>query len=230
MDTVLAAIFCTAVSLVVGVVIGGILPEHHHQMELGSAAEWLGGIGAVATAVIAWIALRSWRDQVRGQSSHAAAAEIAEAARLLKYHFYDARNPFWSATEFPPAYRTAPTPRPNPIEVMGWGHVFTNRFQLLNGQILRLATLRAKAGALLSEESADALEALARKARELENFFRERLEQIRVGPHIVSQWPDQKWVQLVNQSFECSSERNDAYSLELEERYRNLKGLVDPFI
>jgi hypothetical protein len=199
-------------------------------MEVGNWAEWVAAVGSIATAIIAGMALYSWRDQMRGASRHVAAAEIAEAARLMKYHFYDARNAFFDIAEFPPTYRTQPSPRSNADEFTGWAHVFENRYSLLSAQIMRLANLRAKAGALLSEESAEALEAVARKGRELHGFFQERLEQIRVGPNIVSQWPDQNWVKRVKESFEVYPEHADAYSLEFEAKFDALRKLIEPFI
>jgi hypothetical protein len=232
MDNVLTAIFCTVVAFVLGLIVAQTtIPEHFHAIEWGNVAEWVAGIAAVATALIAWMALRSWRDQMRGASRHAAAAQIAEAARLTKYHFYDARNPWYDAAEFPPAYHAAQPPRSNTAEARGWAFLFERRYRLLNNQIMRLAKLRAKAGALLSEDSAEALEALARKARELHNFFQEKVAQIRAGPNIVSQWPDQQWVQRVNQSVEVNPEdHSDRYSLEFEAKFAKLMTLLEPFI
>lgn len=201
------------------------------HMEIGNLAEWVAAAGGVATAIIAGVALSAWRDQIRGTSRHAAAAEIAEAAVLMKYHFYDARNAFFDIGEFPPTYRSQPSPRSYADEFTGWAYVFENRYSMLSAQIMRLATLRAKAGALLSDESAAALEALAKKGRELHGFFQDRLEQIRVGPNIVSQWTDQNWVKRVNASFQViPQDHTDPYSLEFEEKFKALMRLIKPFI
>lgn len=200
-------------------------------MDIGSAAEWVSAAAAVATAVIALKALLAWRDQVRGSSKHAAAAEILEAARLTRYHFYDARNAFYVTSEFPASYNQVSGERSRQEEVDGWAHVYAARWNLLGPQILRLATLRAKAGAVLSEDCADALEAMARKARELHNLFQERIGQIRAGPAIVAQWPDQDWVQRVTNSVQViRGDHTDPYSLEFEATFAALKRLVDPFI
>jgi hypothetical protein len=201
------------------------------HLEIGNLAEWVAAAAAVATAIIAGMALSAWRDQMRGTSRHMAAAEIAEATALMKYHFYDARNAFYDIAEFPPSYRTQPSPRSNADEFTGWAYVFQNRYSLLSAQILRLANLRAKAGALLSEECAEALEAFAKKGRELHGFFQDRLEQIRAGDNIVSQWSDQSWVQRVKDSCQViSDEHTDRYSLEFEEKLTVLKNLINPFI
>lgn len=197
------------------------------DMEMGNFAEWVAAAAAVATAVIAAVALSTWRDQMRGTSRHAAAAEIAEAAQLLKYHFYEARSAWVDAGEFPAGYSTGGTPTQ---EAEAWAYVLQNRYDLLKPQILRLATLRAKAGALLSEETAEALGALARKASELHNFFRHRIEQIRVGPNIVSMW-DQQWVQKVNYSWQLGLQgQTDPYSLEFDQKFEALMKLVRQFM
>jgi hypothetical protein len=198
-------------------------------MEVGNWAEWVAAAGSIVTAVIAGMALYSWRDQMRGTSRHAAAAEIAEAAQLIRYHFYGARNAFIDISEFPRGYSSQTNPS-NSAKADAYAHVFNNRYSLLGEQIVRLATLRAKAGALLSEESAAALEELARKGRELHNFYQERVEQLRVGPGTVSQWPDQNWVKRVKESVEVYPEHTDAYSLEFEAKFDALRKLIEPFI
>jgi hypothetical protein len=230
-DNVLTAIFCTVVAFFGGVIVAQTtIPEHFHTIEWGSVAEWVAGIAAVATAIIAWAALRSWRDQMRGTSRHAAAAEIAETARLTKYHFYDARSPLYEQWEFPPDYDVL-TQHGRDDEAKAWAHLFTNRFRGLAEQVNRLATLRAKAGALLNEECAAALEELARKARSLRYMFQQKVEHRRVGPDIVAQWPDQAWVKQVDQSVEVNPQNHtDAFSIDFEARYAALMSLVKPFI
>jgi hypothetical protein len=199
------------------------------HMEVGNMAEWVTAIAAVATAIIAGIALSAWRDQVRGTSRHQAAAEIAEAALLMKYHFYDARSPFYGAWEFPPAYHSNSN-RTSNDEAAGWAFVFQKRWDHLSPEILRLATLRAKAGAILSDDCAAALGELAKKARELNNCFGDRVEQIRVGANIVAQWTDQDWVKRVKKSVEKVPEESDPYTEEFEQKVKTLKDLLEPFI
>jgi len=198
-------------------------------LEVGSIAEWVGSLAAVATAIIAGFALYAWRNQIRGTSKHKAAVEIAEAAELTKYHFYDARNFFFGAWEFPAAYHAA-TMRTSHLEAEGFAYVFQNRYSTLSPHILHLATLRAKAGASLSEDCAKSLEELARKAGELNDWFRQRVEQLRAGENIVSQWPDQSWVKRVKESFEVCPGRSDPYSREFEAKFDALKKSVAKFI
>src|ERR1017187_8771337 len=76
-------------------------------IELGSIPDWIAAIGSIAPAVVAWWAFLAWRTQLLGASKHAAAAEIAESAQLLRYHFYDARSSLIFAGEFPENYHTA---------------------------------------------------------------------------------------------------------------------------
>jgi hypothetical protein len=230
MDNVLTAIFCSAVSLVAGVLLARIFPDHLN-VEWGNLAEWVTGLAALATAAIAWMALRSWRDQASGMSKHKAAAKIAEAALLMKYHFYDARNPMYDPVEFPAAYNLQKPASRGPLEkARGWAHAYDGRYRRLNRQILRLATLRAKAGALLSEECAAHLEALARKARLLREYFGHSVAQIKAGGEVVKQW-DQKWVERVKQSITANPmDHSDPYSLEFEATYDAFMDCLKPFL
>jgi hypothetical protein len=199
------------------------------RMEVGNMAEWVTALAAVATAIIAGIALSAWRDQVRGTSRHQAASEIAEAALLMKYHFYDARSPFYGAWEFPPAYHSNSN-RTRDDEADGWAFVFQKRWDHLSPEILKLATLRAKAGAVLNDDCAVALGELASKARELSNFFGERVGQYRAGPNIVAQWTDQDWVKRVKKSVEKIPDESDPYTEEFERKFKALRDLIEPFI
>ena len=230
MDNIFTAIFCSAVSLVVGVLLARIFPDHH-SVEWGNVAEWVTGLAALATVAIAWMALRSWREQASGTSKHKAAAKIAEAARLMKYHFYDARNPIYDSVEFPAAYNLQQSTNRSPSEnARGWAHAYDGRYRRLNRQILRLATLRAKAGALLSEECAARLEALARKARQLRQYFGNSVAQIKAGGEVVEQW-DQKWVERVKQSITANPmDHSDPYSLEFEATYDAFMDCLKPFL
>ena len=148
----------------------------------------------------------------------------------MRYYLYDARNPLYVPSEFPASYH-AISDRTRKDEANGWAYVFQNRWELLAPQIMRLATLRTKAGALLSDDCAESLEALARKARQLHGFFQNRVEQIRKGPDIVAPWADQDWVQYVKASVEAiSGDHTDKYSLEFEAKFEALKKLIEPFI
>jgi hypothetical protein len=230
-SNLLTAILCTTVSLVVGVILARVFPDRT-GFEWGNVAEWLAALATVATAVFAGLALSAWRGQMRGTSRHAAAAEIAEAARLLKYYFYDARHPYVDTGEFPPNYRSLRPPISPSDKAEGWAYVFKNRYDLLYPQIYRLATLRAKAGVLLSEESATALGDLARKARELDRFFRDRVQQIKLGREAVDELSDPTWVQQTIAAIQVKDldDHSDQYSLEFEEKFDSLMKSVKMFL
>lgn len=221
----LVAVVCVPIAFIVGVLAARIFPEGLH-VEWGSVADWFVGFGTLATAAIAWTAFTSWREQLRGQSSHDAAKEIAEAAASLRYAFYEARSPMYMVWEFPDEYNLA-THRDREQEAKGYTHVFKNRFAFLQPEILRIAKLRANAGALLIDEVAEAMERLARKARELHNLFGHRVNQIRNGPELV---PDTEFSRRVSTGVEVDSDHADAYSIEFESLYRELKALLAPFI
>jgi hypothetical protein len=230
-SNIFTAVVSIPVAFFVGALAARIFPDGM-TLEPGNIAEWVTALAAVAAAGIAGKALRSWQDQMRGASRHAAAAEIAEAARLTKYHFYDARNPWFGAGEFPPAYRKLQKPTSPTDEARAWAYLFDNRYALLEAQIQKLATLRAKAGALLSDESAAALGDLARKARQLHGFFRDRVEQIKLGPEALDQLPDPSWVEQTNSSFKTKSpdDHSDKYSVEFEQKVSAVMDLVEAFL
>ena len=191
---------------------------------------WVEAVGSVVTAGVALAAYRAWRPQLRGASKHTAAAKILEAARLARYHFYDARNTVITAGEFPAEY-WASKARSNAQEADGFAKVYQGRWKHLWPQIEQLAILRAKAGALFGEEVASALDELARKARELQGFMENHLSELRAGPEIVSQWADQEWVRRVRNSVSVDpQDHTDDYSKEFEEKFEKLEKLVKPHI
>lgn len=198
------------------------------EIDWAEVRGWIEAGATAATALIAWAAYRAWLPQLRGSSKHAAAAAILEAARLMRYHFYDARSPWISAGEFPPAYR-ATVAHSSEEEAGGYAHVYEGRWKHLGPQIQQLATLRAKAGALLGDDVADALEGVARKARELHNFMTDSVAQYRAGPEIVREW-DQEWVELVKKSVKADPSRDDKYSKEFEEKFAALENLLRPHL
>jgi len=194
-------------------------------------------VGAVATAVtagIAWYAAATWRKTLSHASQHDVAREVLEAARLFRYLFYDARNPLYTPPELPADYYTVSGDARSPTqEARGWAHVYEGRWKLLEPQLLELARLRARAGAVLGDEVADAIESLAKKGRELHGFFQDRVEQIRSGEAIVSQWADQDWVKRVNEALTADPDRrtrDDRYSREFEDKFRALEALVSRLI
>ena len=155
---------------------------------------------------------------------------MLEEARLLRYFFYDARNSWYDAGEFPPAYHQMTSEqRTNDDEARAWAYVYEGRYKLVRRQIWVLARLRARSGAVLGDESAAAIETLARKARELGNFMNERVAQYRAGEHIVAQWPDQGWVRRVRDSVEVNpDDHSDRYSREFDEAFEALQGKLRP--
>jgi hypothetical protein len=179
-------------------------------------ADWLSAAGTVATAIVAWWAFLAWRKPLRSTSAHAAAAEIAEKVRLLWYHFYDARSPWIAGGEFPRDYWEHGGNRSNAQEARGYAHVYNERWKILWPHIHEVATLRAKAGALLNDQAARALEALAKRADRLHDFFQQAVGYKRDGAELVAQYPNQEWVATVRRAVEVHPERDDPYSKDFE--------------
>ena len=202
-------------------------------MNWGTVPDWLMFLATAATALFAWKALGSWRRQLEGQTRHSVALEIASAARALRYAFYDARSPMLWAAEYPESYRNRRMgERPTRDEEAGeQAFVYQNRLKALWPYIQDCAKLRPKAGIAFGDKCADSLEALAKKARELEFIAQEYVEQTRVGDEIVAMWTDQKWVQRVKSSIHADTGRQDPLSVEFEAAMQvlmNHVGLLAP--
>lgn len=184
----------------------------------GTIPDWLTFGATALTAWAAWAALGSWREQLSGRAEHDVRLEVVTAARALRYAFYDARSPLITAAEFPDSYRSRRHgEQPSAEErVEEYAHAYRGRWNALWPYIAQCAELRPRAGAVFGDACADALEALAKKAREWHFIAQEHVEQIRVGPNIVAQWTDQDWVTYVNASIAVSPERDDKLSREFE--------------
>ena len=189
-------------------------------------------IGTLTLAVAAVYAAITWRRPMIEATKHETAAYVLEQARLFRYLFYDARSSQYTTGEFPPEYYTVSGQRTPTQEADGWAYLFANRWKLMSPQLLELIRSRARAGALLSDEVADAITDLARKGRELHGFMLHRVEQIRSGDQAVAQ-SDQAWVRKVKESVEADPDpahRDDAYSREFEEKFNKLERIVRPFL
>lgn len=197
------------------------------EVDWALVREWVGTLAEVATAALAAIALFTWRAHLRGATKYKVAHQVLEEARLLRYFFYDARNPWVDAAEFPPDYHAALATfgeRTAVQEAKGWAYVYNARYRMVRRQILVLARLRARAGAVLGEDMATAIEQLVRKAGELHGLMRARVEQYRAGDDVVNQRPNREWNARVREGVEVPPEHDDRFSREFEER---LKGLDD---
>jgi hypothetical protein len=117
----------------------------------------VGALATVVTAGIAWYAAATWRKSLRHASRHDVAKDVLEEARLFRYLLYDARNPFYGAGEFSPSYHaTRSEERSAAEEARGYAYIYEARWKLIEPQMLVLATLRARAGAVLDEDVATA--------------------------------------------------------------------------
>lgn len=197
-------------------------------------ADAMTAIGTAVTAIVAIYAAATWQRNMREATRHETAANVLEQARLFRYLFYDARNPLYLEGEFPADYHSVPSEQRNDaLKARAWAHVYENRWKLLEPQMLKLATVRARAGAVLGDDVAEAIEQLAKKGRQLQGYFQNRVEQIREGDELVALYPDQNWVKRVKRSVRANVEpatRDDDYSKEFEEKFAALEQLVRPFI
>ncbi len=140
---------------------------------------------AVATAVIAYLGLHKWRQELQGKTNFDAARNLIRAAYKLRDKIQDARSPLYLAHEFPESYNEITGSRPSDKEATGWSHAYSKRMQPVwpaleefDGQTLEAEALwgepiRAKTNALracLGELNAAMQADIADKASGGEDF------------------------------------------------------------
>jgi hypothetical protein len=193
--------------------------------------EWVGTVAEVATAVIALVALLTWRRNLLGATKFRVAHEVLEEARLLRYFFYDARNPLIDPSEFPPGYHNVvPNERTSVQQAAGYARVYNRRYKMVRRQILVVARLRARAGALFGDDLPKRMEELARKAGSLRTFMQEYVAQIRAGENIAAQWSNQDWNARVRESVKVDPDNHtDPFSLEFEQKFQAVEDLLQGY-
>lgn len=201
------------------------------QIDWGLVASVITALASVGVLVVAIIALRSWRNQLRGTAKHSVAQETATAARALKYAFYSARSPLIEPWEFPEDYWSpggGVRARTNVEKANAFQYVYFGRKKELWPYLKSLIDLRPKCGAVLGEDVAKAIEELAKKARELQFFMDQQVDQMRAGEEIVRGWGDQDFIEKVKASVKVDGGRDDDFSIEFEEDLKELLELVRP--
>lgn len=186
--------------------------------------DWISALATAGTFGVAIWAAVSWRQQLRGGSKYVVSQDIATAARSLKYAFYGTRSPLIEGWEFPETYWQSGigSKRSNSEEADAYRHVYHRRMKELWPSIKAVADMRSKAGAILGEEVARNVEDLAKKARELDFYFQQDVDQRRAGPEGVKQWTDQDFVTRVKKSVVAENPPDDKFSKEFEEIFDRL--------
>jgi hypothetical protein len=216
------------VSFWVGVIFARMFPDGGANVQWGSAAEWAAASAAAATAFIAWRALGSWQQQLKGATTHAVAHEIATAAVALRIAFYNARSPFIFSYEYPPDYLGRPSGQTLSSEQKATDYAFscTSRLKELRPYLFGLVQLRPKAGASLGDNVVDAIEALARKARELEVFMQHEVDMRRAG-QLNAQLSD---YDRRTRDALTTTDKSDGFSLDFEGLLAALTKVLKPYM
>lgn len=194
------------------------------------ATDWISAATSLGTLIMAGYALTTWRGQLRGSTKHAIAQETATAARALRYAFYGARSRMIDGWEFPQPF-TGLSGAGNEQLGDAYAHVYGNRFKELWPHVRALADLRARCGEGLSDDVAKEVENLAMKARTLQFFMHEHVEQMRAGPEVVKMWTDQEFVKKVKSSVYADGDApDDQYSREFEAQFQRLRRLLGQYL
>jgi len=194
------------------------------EIDWAELRAWVGPFAELSTAVIALVALLVWRSHLRGANRFRVAHKVLEEAHLLRYFFYDARNPIIDPSEFPAAYYVVGE-RTRNQEADGYAYLFTRRYKMVRRQILVLARLRARAAAALGDDTEHLIEALVRKAGELHGLMSHRVGQIRAGDEVVATRPNQVWELRVRQGsqLEDPARHDDPLSVEFDSGLKALE-------
>jgi hypothetical protein len=192
--------------------------------------DWIAAGATVIGVGIAWSALDQWQSQLRGTTRHNVAVEIAVAAGRLRLHFYSARAPLVFASEFPMSYhgRTGKAHDATGDEAAdAYAHVYSQRFAQLHPIVMEMVDLIGKAEVIVDKELAHAVEALARKALELQYLWQEAVHYKRAGESAVIGYNDQSFVTRVRLSSHAIRESPvDPLSKEFDAAYAHVLALV----
>jgi hypothetical protein len=180
--------------------------------------DWTDNVSAVVSAIGLFAALYGlglWREQLRGTSKHATALEAATEARTLAILFFESRAPMYMAWEFPERYHNTPRDeRTDEVEAEAWAHAHETRWKIVYEQILKVAQLRGKVGAVLGDKAAEEMEKLARKAKMLSWWMSEDVKIKRAGRATVAGWNSQDHVRQVPLHVSVTDTQDDAFSTE----------------
>jgi hypothetical protein len=201
------------------------------EIDWAAISGWISAVGELATAVIALIALLTWRRNLRGTAKFRVAHKVLEEARLLRYFFYDARSPWVDRGEFPPGTGDIPNnQRHDALNARVFAHAYNRRYKMVRRQILVVARLRARAGAVFGDELANKMEELVRVAGRLHTYFQEYVVMIREGREVLATRVDQDWQATVRAAVKVDPEhRTDPYSLEFEQKLKAIDDLLAKF-
>lgn len=196
------------------------------SIDWGLFANVVGALAAVATLVVAVIALRAWK----WPAQSAVVQEVEAAARELRYAYYDARAPLVEGWEFPEDYwakRAHGQQLTADDDANAWWYVYQNRLKEVWPHMQAVARLRAKAGAAAGDDVAAACEELLLGARRL-RFHMEDDARRRADPE---QMParnrrraEDRWPDLLIPV--RGATRNDAISVEFERPFAALVELL----
>lgn len=198
------------------------------EIDWGLVADWITALTSAGVLYIAYVALGTWRHEVRGSAKLAASHEIVAAARALRYAFYGARSPLVEAWEFPEESRVrAPNETTDEDKADDYAHVFAQRRREMWPSLRALVDLRARAGTVFGDAAADSVEKLAMVARRLHFYMEEYVAILRAGES-VKQWTDQDHVKLTKQVVWVHDPRDDRLSTDFEAALEAVTRSVDP--
>lgn len=127
-------------------------------------------------------------------------------------------------------HNVVPNERTNMQEAAGYARVYNRRYNMVRRQILVLARLRARAGALFGDELSKRMEELVRKAGSLRAFMQEYVAQIRAGENVAAQWPNQDWNARARDSVTVDPDNHtDPFSLEFEQKFQAVEDLLQGY-
>ena len=95
---------------------------------IAAAKDVVLALAAIATVIVAFKGLNTWRRQLHGAAHFEAARGLAKAAYKVREKLQASRSPLLSAHEFPPEHHDSAARRSPEQEAKGYAYVYSNRW------------------------------------------------------------------------------------------------------
>lgn len=105
---------------------------------IAEAADTITAVAAVCAAVIAYIGLRTWRDQLKGSAEYTLAKDILKAVYGVREAFKHVRNPAIFVYEYPEELRDSSANWKPGFQSKAHEHVYEQRFKVLIKAVVQL--------------------------------------------------------------------------------------------
>jgi hypothetical protein len=133
-------------------------------------------LSGVATVVIAYFGLSTWKNELKGKSEYSKAKDVLKAVYKVKRGFMHVRNPAIWAYEYPEEMRNFNGNLKPEFDYEGTTHVYDNRWKYLGEAFLELEEQNLEAQVEWGPEFQDIIIPLRRCKAELQMAIQDMLD------------------------------------------------------